>query len=559
MQEAMAKVTGGLAMLRLSLRRRRQLLPWLFLGPGLLWLIVFFAIPLLNQAQRVAAERRPRARATRSRGTFSTYTNAISDYSTQFVRSIGYAAIATILCLIIGFPLAYFTAFKAGRYKNLILLLIILPFFVSYVLRTVAWQLILSDNGWVVEPPARRRAWSRQDGRLLATRTAVIAGITYNFLPFMVLPLYVSLEKIDRRLIEAATDLYASRTTAFRKVTLPLALPGIFAGSLLTFIPACGDFINAALLGTPRQYMIGNVIQSKFLNILDYPTAAALSFILMTFILVGIFIYARLLGDAEPDRGGVLMAVASRRQRPGPPASGGVARLLVGRSALLYLFIPIFIVVLFSFNDNKGRFNFTWQGFTLDHWAHPFADPDLATALKNSLVIALISTLIATALGTFMALALVRYRFRGRGVVDFFVFLPLSTPEVVLGAALLALFLTAGRQHRASSTIIIAHVMFTVSYVVVTVKARLEGMDRHIEEAAMDLGATEWATFRKVTLPMIAPGVAAAALLAAAISIDDYVITSFNAGQTQTFPLFIFGATRQGVPRRGQRAGHRRC
>jgi spermidine/putrescine transport system permease protein len=215
--------------------------------------------------------------------------------------------------------------------------------------------------------------------------------------------------------------------------------------------------------------------------------------------------------------------------------------------ALLYLFIPIFIVVLYSFNDNKGRFNFTWQGFTLRHWEHPFANGDLATALQNSLVIALVTTLIAVALGTFMALALVRYGFRGRAIADFFVFLPLATPEVVLGAALLGLFLTL-HVGTGMVTIVIAHVMFTVSYVVVTVKARLEGMDRHVEEAAMDLGATEWTTFRKVTLPMIAPGVAAAALLAAAISIDDYVITSFNAGQTQTFPLFIFGATRQGVP-----------
>jgi spermidine/putrescine transport system permease protein len=215
--------------------------------------------------------------------------------------------------------------------------------------------------------------------------------------------------------------------------------------------------------------------------------------------------------------------------------------------ALLYLFIPVFIVVLFSFNDNRGRFNFTWQGFTLDHWAQPFENPDLAVALKNSVVIALVSTAIATVLGTFMALALVRYGFRGRTLVDFFIFLPLATPEVVLGASLLALFLTAA-VNTGMATIVIAHVMFTVSYVVVTVKARLEGMDRHIEEAAMDLGATEWTTFRKITLPMIAPGVAAAALLAAAISVDDYVITSFNAGQTITFPLFIFGATRQGVP-----------
>ena len=281
-------------MLRLSLRRRRQLLPWLFLGPGLLWLIVFFAIPLVNQLNVSLQSGDPETGYTFT-WEFSVYTDAISDYSTHFLRSIGYSATATILCLIIGFPLAYFTAFKAGRFKNLILLLIILPFFVSYVLRTVAWQLILSDSGWVAER-MRDVGLLSEDGRLLASRTAVIAGITYNFLPFMILPLYVSLEKIDRRLIEAATDLYASRTTAFRRITLPLALPGIFAGSLLTFIPACGDFINAALLGTPRQFMIGNVIQSKFITILDYPTAAALSFILMTFILIGVFLYARVLG-----------------------------------------------------------------------------------------------------------------------------------------------------------------------------------------------------------------------------------------------------------------------
>jgi spermidine/putrescine transport system permease protein len=216
-------------------------------------------------------------------------------------------------------------------------------------------------------------------------------------------------------------------------------------------------------------------------------------------------------------------------------------------AALLYLFIPIFIVVLFSFNDNKGRFNFTWNGFTLRHWEHPFANPDLGTALKNSRLIAGISTAIATALGTFMALALVRYGFRGRGATDLFVFLPLATPEVVLGAALLALFLTMN-VNTGFATIVIAHVMFNISYVVVTVKARLEGMDQYIEEAAMDLGAGVWTTFFKVTLPVIAPGVASAALLAAALSVDDYVITSFNAGQTITFPLFIFGAARQGVP-----------
>jgi spermidine/putrescine transport system permease protein len=281
-------------MLRLSLQRRRALMPWLLLGPGLAWLVVFFAIPLVNQLNVSLQTGDPETGYTFT-WAFGTYADAVSQYDTQFLRSIGYAASATVLCFVIGFPLAYFIAFKAGRWKNLMLLLIVLPFFVSFVLRTVSWQLILADNGFVVDT-LKSIGLVADDGRLLATRTAVIAGITYNFLPFMALPLYVSLEKIDRRLIEAATDLYASHATAFRKVTLPLALPGIFAGSLLTFIPACGDFINAALLGTPRQFMIGNVIQSKYLVIQDYPEAAALSFILMTFILIGIVLYARVLG-----------------------------------------------------------------------------------------------------------------------------------------------------------------------------------------------------------------------------------------------------------------------
>jgi spermidine/putrescine transport system permease protein len=278
----------------LSLTTRRKLLPWFFLGPGLLWLLIFFAYPLVNQFAVSLMTGDPEHGYTLT-WAFHNYTDALSDYKAQFGRSILYAAISTTLCLIIAFPLAYFIAFKAGRFKALMLLLVILPFFMSYVLRTVAWQLILSDDGWVVNR-LRDIGLVGENGRVLASSTAVIAGITYNFLPFMALPLYVSLEKIDRRLIEAATDLYASRATAFRKITLPLALPGIFAGSLLTFIPACGDFVNAALLGTPRQYMIGNVIQAKFINILDYPTAAALSFTLMLFILVGIFLYARALG-----------------------------------------------------------------------------------------------------------------------------------------------------------------------------------------------------------------------------------------------------------------------
>lgn len=215
--------------------------------------------------------------------------------------------------------------------------------------------------------------------------------------------------------------------------------------------------------------------------------------------------------------------------------------------AILFLFLPIFVAIVFSFNDPAGRFNFTWQGFTLDHWLHPFTDPDLARSMKNSVVLAITSTIASVALGTLLAIALVRYRWRGRSSADFFVFLPMATPEVVLGASLLGLFLVVG-MNTGFLTLFIAHVMFSMSYVVVTVKSRLQGMDPHIEEAARDLGASENQAFWRITLPTIAPGVISAAVLAAALSIDDYVVSSFNAGQTQTFPLYIFGATRQGVP-----------
>ena len=278
----------------MGLRRRKALVPFALLAPGLAWLVVFFAIPALTQLY-VSLQTGNFEVGYTFDWAWSTYGDAITQYDEQFLRSLGYAATATVLCFVIAFPLAYFIAFKAGRWRNFMLLLIILPFFTSYLIRTVAWQTILSDNGFVADT-LRTIGLVDEDGRLLATRTAVIAGITYNFLPFMALPLYVSLEKIDRRLIEAATDLYASRRQAFLRVTLPLALPGIIAGSLLTFIPAVGDFVNAQLLGTSRQYMIGNVFQSKFLVVTDYPEAAALSFILMAILLVCVLVYTKVLG-----------------------------------------------------------------------------------------------------------------------------------------------------------------------------------------------------------------------------------------------------------------------
>jgi spermidine/putrescine transport system permease protein len=273
--------------------RHPSVAPYLLLAPGILWLAFFFLVPLGYLGyQSLQSGVFPSFEFTWE---FSNFSDAIVDYREQLVRSFLYAGIATVACFLLAYPLVYWIAFRAGVWRNLFLLLIVAPFFVTYLIRTLAWLNILADEGPVVGV-LRGLHILDEDGRLLATTFAVVAGITYNFLPFMALPIYVSLEQIDPRLLEAAKDLYASPTQAFLRVTLPLSAPGIVAGTLLTFIPAAGDFINAELLGTPNQQMIGNVIQAKFLESLDYPTAASLSFVLMAAILVALLVYARLVG-----------------------------------------------------------------------------------------------------------------------------------------------------------------------------------------------------------------------------------------------------------------------
>ena len=277
--------------------RHRGLTPYLLLTPGIVWLAVFFLVPLGFLAHQ-SLESGSFDVGYAFSWAWGNYWDALRQYHAWLVRSLVYAGLATLLALVISYPLAYWIAFRGGRWKNLLLVMIIAPFFVTYLIRTLAWQTILADQGPVVRV-FRDVGILGANGRLLATSTAVVAGITYNFLPFMALPLYVSLESIDKRLIEAAEDLYASSTQAFLRVTLPLSLPGVVAGTLLTFIPATGDFINAQLLGTPRQAMIGNVIQSKFFNLLDYPGAAALSFTLMAAVLILIAVYARVIGTEK--------------------------------------------------------------------------------------------------------------------------------------------------------------------------------------------------------------------------------------------------------------------
>ena len=279
------------------LHRHRGLVPYLLLAPGLAWLAVFFVVPLGFLGYQSLQSGSFDLGYTFD-WAFGNYWEAIDRYHSHLIRSLVYAGLATVIALAVSYPLVYWIAFRGGRWKNLLLLAIIAPFFVTYLIRTLAWQAILADSGFVLD--ALRTVGIVEDGgRLLATPVAVVAGITYNFLPFMALPLYVALEAIDPRLLEAAQDLYASKARAFLRVTLPLSLPGVFAGTLLTFIPAAGDFINAQLLGTPREHMIGNVIQSKFLELIDYPAAAALSFVLMAAIVGMVAVYARWLGTEK--------------------------------------------------------------------------------------------------------------------------------------------------------------------------------------------------------------------------------------------------------------------
>ena len=322
----------------------RTIAPYALLAPGLIWLAIFFVYPAI-QMFLVSLWTGNVQDGFQQTWNWGIYPEAFQEYWPWIARSIVYGGLATILAFALGFPLAYAIAFRGGAYKNLLLFLVIAPFFTSFLLRTLSWKIILSDDG-IVLGPLKTIGIIPADFQLLATPAAVIAGITYNFLPFMTLPLYVALEKIDRRLLEAAEDLYAGPwrprgtfvgailggllgvvvgvvmdygpivlgvpgliagavigtwliSEAFIRVTLPLATPGIFAGSLLVFIPAVGDYINAELLGNPQSLMIGNVIQARYLRVTDYPTASALSFILMAAILVGVFLYVRVLGSEE--------------------------------------------------------------------------------------------------------------------------------------------------------------------------------------------------------------------------------------------------------------------
>ena len=289
-------------------RRAGRRIPYLLIVPGLVFLLVFFIVPLITLFKISLSNKPDRLRPEyQFTWEWDNFSQAFTRFGEHLIRAFAYGAIATILCALIAYPIAYFIAFKAGRYRNIMLGLVMMPFFTSFLLRTIAWQALLADSGPVLRVV---RALSfdglldtvaiTENGALLNTQTAVIGGLTYNFLPFMLLPIYVSLEKIDIGLVDAAADLYSSFSRTFRRVILPLSLPGVFAGTLLTFIPASGDFINAELLGSPEaKRVVGNAVRTQFLNQNDYPAAAAISFVLMAIITALVVVYAKFLGTED--------------------------------------------------------------------------------------------------------------------------------------------------------------------------------------------------------------------------------------------------------------------
>jgi spermidine/putrescine transport system permease protein len=279
--------------------RRSRLAPYGLLSPGVIWLALFFLVPVAFLFRTSLSEKASRFDLDPDfTWHWSNYTDALSGFEEQFIRGFGYAAAATVLALLIGYPLAYVIAFRGGRFKNLLLGLVVVPLFATFLVRTFAWKTIVADQGPLVGV-LRDVGLLGANGRLDNTAIAVIGGLTYNFLPFMVLPIYVALERLDVSLVDAAKDLYSSASRAFLKIVLPLSIPGVFAGSLLTFIPASGDYVNAELLGGPTTTMTGNVVYTQFIGLNNYPTAAAISIMLMVVITIAVLIYAKVLGTDE--------------------------------------------------------------------------------------------------------------------------------------------------------------------------------------------------------------------------------------------------------------------
>src|SRR4029453_670559 len=451
-------------------------------------------------------------------------------YARVIGRTLEIAALVTAGCIALAYPFAYFLARRTQRWQRLLIVLVMVPFWTSFLIRTYAWMSILASNG-VINSVLRRAGVVDQPIQLLYTITAVVIAGIYLYLPFAVLSIYTSLEKLGTSLEEASMDLGAGPWTTFRRVTLPLSLAGVQAAVIFVFVPTLGLFVTPALLGGANATMIGNLQVTIFKNSLDFALGSAVSFVVLAVALVAFARFGRSVVLERVYAGGVGQLTGRR----GAPGRGGVGAL--GAYAWLvyaFLFLPVAFLILFSFSSAAGGV-FPPPGYTLQWYGEALDDPWLMTSVWNSFLIAVLSAVLAVLIAAPGAYAIVRHRFPGRNLVRQALIMPLIVPSIMLGFGLMLLFKAAASE-LAHAPILIGHATYVLPYAFFVIAAQQYGFDRTLEEAAMDLGADRLRTFRSLTLPLIVPGLAAAGILAFTLSLDEFIIPFLLTRTTQNLP-----------------------
>ena len=519
-----------------------------------LWLIGFLVVPFLL-ILKISLSDRARARPpylpqlNLSEGVngiwsflsgldLENYTILLTDsfYIRSYLLSLQTAVIATVFTLLIAYPMAYGLTRAPQKWRNLLLALVVLPFWISFLIRVYAWMAILKPNGFL---DMLGQAIGLDVGTLalLNTKSAVIIGIVYSYLPFMILPLFTVLDKLDDTLLEASHDLGASTWRTFRSITLPLSLPGIYAGCLLAFIPMVGEFVIPDLLCGNDTALIGKTLWTEFFNNQDWPLASAIAIGMLLLLLLPIAALQKAQARADVRQGGSGSSAGR--------SFTGLNRLAVA-GGLGFIYLPIVLVIVFSFNDS--RLVTVWAGFSFKWYGILFQNTQLLQSALLSFKLAFLSATAATVLGVLAALTIVRIKsFRGKGLFGFLVLAPIIIPEMVIGLAFL-LFFVAIDLPRGFFTLFLAHSTFGLCFVATTVQARLSGFDTTLEEASADLGASNVQTFRKITFPLILPGVMSGWALAFVLSFDDLIISSLVTGPgATTLPMRLYSQMRLGV------------
>ena len=519
-----------------------------------LWLIGFFVVPFLL-ILKISLSDRARARppylpqldlAEGASGVwsflsgldFENYATLLTDsfYFRSYILSLETALIATAFTLLIAYPMAYGLTRAPQKWRNLLLALIVLPFWISFLIRVYAWMSILKPNGFL-DMIGQGIGVDAGTFALLNSQSAVIIGIVYSYLPFMILPLFTVLDKMDDTLLEASRDLGASTWRTFRSITLPLSLPGVYAGCLLAFIPLVGEFVIPDLLGGNDTALIGKTLWTEFFNNQDWPLASAIAIGMLLLLLLPIAALQKAQSRANVRQGGTESSAGR--------SFTGVNRASVA-AGLGFIYLPIILVIVFSFNDS--RLVTVWAGFSLKWYGMLFQNTQLLQSALLSFKLAFLSATAATVLGVMAALTIVRVRmFRGKNLFGFLVLAPIIIPEMVIGLAFLLLFVAIDLP-RGFFTLFLAHTTFGLCFVATTVQARLSGFDTTLEEASADLGASGLQTFWKITFPLILPGVMSGWALAFVLSYDDLIISSLVTGPgATTLPMRLYSQMRLGV------------